>query len=612
MSRWWSRCARCADRCRRNAATTRCPCATAGPGCARTGADATPLLPDELAGGRGAGALGSGEQRALGVGRATGGRRAWATAASRGTELGVVAGVDVEHSAAGQNARGGSTRQTEGSRLELCLPPPTAQLLNAIALPSVCLSIEKRISFVIMIEHFLASQSMNDTIAAISTPIGLGGIAIIRISGPQAFEIADQIFFSVHGKPSQFTSHTIHYGRIIENGTTIDEVMLTILRAPRTYTAEDTVEINCHGGMITAKSILNLCLKHGARLAEPGEFTKRAFLNGRIDLTQAEAVMDLIQARTERAQIVAAHALEGRLLIRIEETYNRLSKIVAHLEAHLDFPEEDIPPAARDQLVFNLQDIIESLQDLLTTADKGQILREGVQVVIIGRPNVGKSSLMNALLGKDRSIVTPLPGTTRDTVEATLDINGIPIQLIDTAGFRKTTGLAESFGIERSHKAVSISQLVLHVLDISKPYNDAELELRNLYLKKPVIYVFNKVDKKQKFVPPTYFDITESVKISAINGTGINELKEKISKLIWHGKVGEHESDIAINSRHSICLSSTINNISQGINMLNSGESNELISHCLRIGLNSLGEITGKNATEDIITQIFSRFCIGK
>lgn len=453
---------------------------------------------------------------------------------------------------------------------------------------------------------------MEQTIAAVSTAIGMGGIAIIRISGTLALEIADSIFVSSHGKPSQFSSHTIHYGKIVAHGVLLDQVMLTVLRTPHTYTTEDTVEINCHGGLTAARSILNLCLEHGARMAEPGEFTKRAFLNGRIDLTQAEAVMDLIQAHTERSQTAAANALEGNLLRRILASCDQLSNILAHLEAHFDFPEEEIPPTTREQLILDVEKVIKSVRELLATAQEGQILRDGVQIAILGRPNVGKSSLMNALLGRDRSIVTPIPGTTRDTVEDALNINGIRVRLIDTAGFRKGRGVIEKTGIARSHNALEASQMILHVMDISKPYSGGDFELNKRYRTKPVIYVYNKVDMKQKLKIPHCVPIPEGVMVSALNGHGIADLKERIGTTIWSGKIGHDEIDVTVNSRHADSLRLSLDNMLQAIHLIGIGEGNEVVSQHFRFAINALREITGSHTSNDLLDRIFSRFCIGK
>ena len=333
---------------------------------------------------------------------------------------------------------------------------------------------------------------MDDTIAAISTPIGEGGIAIIRLSGPNALAVGDRIFHSREGRVSEFPSHTLHFGTIGKNGEMIDQVMLAVLRAPRTYTKEDTVEINCHGGILTARKILALCLQSGARLAEPGEFTKRAFLNGRLDLTQAEAVMDLIRAKSDRAHTAAIHELEGHLSVKIDQAREKLITILAHIEAHIDFPEEDIAPETRETLLRDTENVLKFIRSLLATAREGKILRDGISVAIVGRPNVGKSSLMNALIGSDRSIVTPVPGTTRDTIEETASISGIPFRLTDTAGMRKTRGTAEKLGVARSRKALDISDIVLLVLDSSKPLSAADRDLIKQCDGKVALLVLNK------------------------------------------------------------------------------------------------------------------------
>ena len=312
---------------------------------------------------------------------------------------------------------------------------------------------------------------MEDTIAAISTPLGAGGIAIVRLSGPRALAVADALFCATRGRPSEFATHTVHHGTIRHDGDLLDEVLLTVMRAPHSYTTEDVVEISCHGGHLTARCILARCLEQGARLAEPGEFTRRAFLNGRIDLTQAEAVMDLIRAKTGRAHLAAANALEGHLARRIEELRDRLISVLAQAEAHIDFPDEDITPDTREKLLAELEAVGEQIKRLLATAHEGRVLREGISVAIIGRPNVGKSSLMNALLGQDRCIVTPVPGTTRDVLEEIANIRGIPVRLTDTAGIRKARGHVEAIGVGRARKTLDSSDLILHVLDISRPFS---------------------------------------------------------------------------------------------------------------------------------------------
>jgi tRNA modification GTPase len=453
---------------------------------------------------------------------------------------------------------------------------------------------------------------MEDTIAAISTPIGEGGIAIVRVSGPRAFDIADDLFVSRAGKPSAFPSHTIHFGSIGRNGDLVDQVMLTVMRGPRTYTTEDVIEINCHGGLLAARQILSLCLQHGARVAEPGEFTKRAFLNGRIDLVQAEAVMDLIQAKTERTLSSAAHALEGHLSARINALRDRLLTIVAHLEAHIDFPEEDIAPDTREKLQLDLEDVVRSLNLLIATARDGKILRDGIAIAIVGRPNVGKSSIMNALLGHDRSIVTHIPGTTRDTVEDFANIRGIPVRLTDTAGVREPRGTVEYLGVERSHKTLQDSQIALHILDGSRPFSPADRRIANKCAGKPTILVRNKADLPQRINLPGNFTARHLVVTSTVTGAGIEELKDAIALLAMHGTGSSAGFDVAVNERHAEALRRAKNHLTRGLDEMARSSGAEIVSQQLRAGFDAIGEVVGKTATEDILDKIFSTFCIGK
>jgi tRNA modification GTPase len=453
---------------------------------------------------------------------------------------------------------------------------------------------------------------MEDTIAAISTPIGEGGIAIVRVSGARAFAVADALFNSRQGPPSQFASHTIHFGTIGSNGETADQVMLSVMRAPRTYTAEDVVEINCHGGLLPAKKILSLCLQHGARLAEPGEFTKRAFLNGRMDLIQAEAVMDLIHARTERAQSAAIHALQGHLSTKVNEARDRLVTILAHIEAHLDFPDEDIAPNTREKLLHDLQSAMDFLKSILATASEGQILRAGVSLAIVGRPNVGKSSVMNALLGQERSIVTPIPGTTRDTIEELANIRGIPVRLSDTAGIRNARGAVEKLGVGRSRNTLQHSDLALHIFDYSRPFSDADRELANLCDSRRTITVCNKVDLPRRIKLPRELESDTTVEVSALTGTGIEELKDRIETLVWNGCGGSMHLGVAINERHADALRRSINSLTEVVDQMKANSSLEVLAQQLRAGLDAVGEIVGKTATDDILEKIFSTFCIGK
>src|SRR5579871_844772 len=311
----------------------------------------------------------------------------------------------------------------------------------------------------------------NDTIAAIATPLGEGGLAVVRLSGLQAFRIADACFLPAgksSQKPSAASTHTIQFGHIVQEDKVIDEVLLSVLRAPRTFTREDTVEISCHGGILPAKLVLDTLLAHGARLADPGEFTRRAFLNGRIDLAQAEAVADLIHSRTELALAAANEQLAGALSRRINQLRDDLLHTLAHVEAHIDFPEEDIAPNTRDQLLKRLEDGVAFITELLRTANEGQILRRGIRAAIVGRPNSGKSSLLNQLLGRDRAIVSAIPGTTRDTIEETANIRGLPVVFIDTAGLREGGDEIEAEGIRRSRETLARADLVLHVMDNSE------------------------------------------------------------------------------------------------------------------------------------------------
>jgi tRNA modification GTPase len=453
---------------------------------------------------------------------------------------------------------------------------------------------------------------MQDTIAAISTPIGEGGLAIIRISGPSALNIADQIFHSPKAKPSQFPTHTIHFGSIGQNGELVDQVMLAVMRAPRSYTAEDTVEITCHGGLLTARKILSLCLQHGARLAEPGEFTKRAFLNGRIDLTQAEAVMDLIRARTDRAHAAAARELQGHLSAKLNNLRDRLLTVLAHIEAHIDFPEEDIAPDSREKLLADTKSVTASLQQLLATAREGKILREGIPVAIIGRPNVGKSSLMNALLGHDRSIVTPIPGTTRDTIEDIANIRGIPVRLTDTAGIRQPRGRVEKIGVDRSRNALESSDLVLNLLDWSRPFSNHDRQLLELSAGKQTLLVINKIDLPGRLKLPADLAEKNPVRVSALTGQGLEELKDRIEQIAWSGTVAASQYEVAVNERHAEALRRAINQLTEACALLADASPLELAAQQLRAGLDAIGEIVGKTATEDILEKIFSTFCIGK
>jgi tRNA modification GTPase len=453
---------------------------------------------------------------------------------------------------------------------------------------------------------------MEDTIAAISTPIGVGGIAIIRLSGPRALQIADEMFFSKAGKPSGFPTHTIHFGRISNNGNCVDQVMLSVMRAPRSYTAEDIVEINCHGGPLTTRRVLALCLDMGARLAEPGEFTKRAFLNGRLDLAQAEAVMDLITAKTKRAHKAAEHALEGHLSRRIGDVRDQLLGVVAHMEAHIDFPEEDIDTGTRDHWLGEIMTVTAFLRKLLATAADGKVLRHGIAVTIVGRPNAGKSSLMNALLGEDRAIVTPVPGTTRDTIEEFTNLRGVPVKLTDTAGIRKARGTVERAGIARSRKCLSRSDLVLHLFDGSRSFSIEDRRLFTLCEGLKVIQVTNKADLPQRLRIPAECQKARSVVVSVKTGDGLEELKDLIESTVFSMRFTSSDFDLVVNERQADALQRAFNSLTTCTDELRDGAACEIVSQQMRVGLNAIGEIVGSTTTEDILDRIFSSFCVGK
>jgi tRNA modification GTPase len=453
---------------------------------------------------------------------------------------------------------------------------------------------------------------IDDTIAAIATPLGEGGLAVLRLSGPKAFAVADACFRPVGkhaAQPSQAQSHTLHFGHIIAGAKVLDEVMLSVMRAPRTFTKEDVVEIACHGGLLPAKLILDTLLKNGARLAEPGEFTKRAFVNGRIDLTQAEAVADLIHSRTELALAAANEQLAGKLSQRINQLRDDLMKTLAHVEAHIDFPDEDIAPDTKDKLVARLNDAKRFIDELLRTADEGQILRRGIRAAIIGRPNVGKSSLLNQLLGRDRAIVSPIPGTTRDTIEETANIRGVPVVFIDTAGLRDSTDVIEVEGIRRSRESLARAELILHVLDYSESLSSEDAKHLAEFAGKKRIVVLNKSDLPKRIAVP---DGINAIEICCISGKGIETMKDAIQKLVWGGEIRAEMLEVMINARHQEALSRARGAIERSATGLRAEAGLELIALELREATNAVGEIVGKTTTEDLLDSIFSQFCIGK
>jgi tRNA modification GTPase len=454
---------------------------------------------------------------------------------------------------------------------------------------------------------------LDDTIAAIATPIGEGALAVIRLSGKEAFSVADKIFVpgaKTYSRISEAPTHTIQYGHIVQNGKTVDEVLAAVMRAPRTFTRDDVVELTCHGGVLTAKMVLDAVLASGARMAEPGEFSRRAFLNGRIDLTQAEAIADLIAARTELAVSAANEQLAGKLSQRINHVREQMMLTMAHIEAHIDFPDEDIAPDTHEQLLKRLRDAIAFMDELLRTANEGQVLRRGIRAAIIGRPNAGKSSLLNQLLGHDRAIVSAIPGTTRDTIEETANIRGIPVVFIDTAGLRDANDEIEAEGIRRSHTSLQRAELILHVLDHSEPLTDSDQNYLREFAAKKRIIVRNKMDlSNQLTLPPLESPVVE---VSCTTGAGLEALKDAIKQLVWSGQIQADMLQVMINSRHQDALRRAREATQNTIGAFMDGQTLEIAAMELRIATNAIGEIVGKTTTEDLLDAIFSQFCIGK
>lgn len=478
-------------------------------------------------------------------------------------------------------------------------------------------------------------MNLEDTIAAISTPPGEGGIGIIRISGPDAIPIASRIFRSDSRRNLlSKKSHTILYGFIInpKNSETIDEVLLSVMRSPRTYTREDIVEINCHGGMLPLRKVLETVIKEGARLARPGEFTFRAFMNGRIDLSQAEATIDLIRSKTERSQRLAFEQLSGVLSERITSITDALTGICAHIEAYIDFPEEEIEPAAGGELLKRMEAVDSELLSLSLSYEEARFFREGLSVAIVGRPNVGKSSLLNALLARERAIVTELPGTTRDVIEEYLNINGLPIRIMDTAGIRNAHDLVETEGVKRSLQAIEWADIVLAVFDLASGIKDEDMMVLQKIKDRRHIIVLNKSDLKHRldmgiFSVGTLMPHSSSngreetgngkiyyqgtVIISAKTGDGIDSLKEKVCSAVLKSGVST-EGVFITNLRHKTAIDGAIRSLRNASQALRESSPYEIVAFELRDSLNRLGEISGKVTTEDVLERIFSEFCIGK
>ncbi len=459
---------------------------------------------------------------------------------------------------------------------------------------------------------------IDDTIAAVATALGEGGIGIIRLSGEQSLAIADKVFRgSRTSSVNEIPSYHAAYGKAIDPQTeeVIDEVLILVMRGPRSYTREDVVEIHCHGGLVSMKSILQAVIRCGARLAEPGEFTKRAFLNGRLDLSQAEAVIDVIRAKTDVSLKLAVNQLDGRLSHEIFLIRQEILSMIAHLEAVIDFPEEDIEQVTVDNVALTVHHVSVALDKLLSTAQAGRILRDGLQAVIIGKPNVGKSSLLNALLREQRAIVTDIPGTTRDVIEEFVNIGGIPLKLADTAGIRDTDDIVEKMGVDRAIEFLLKSDLVLVILDASMPLSNDDKEILMRLSGRPAMVVVNKTDLPRKL---NIEDIRKYCKdnvivfISVINDDGINKLEQAIVDFVYSGEIVAPDAAFVHNVRHIELLEQARQHINDVQLTIDSAMPIDCMVIDLRLALDKLGRISGETIGEDIINEIFSRFCIGK
>lgn len=457
-----------------------------------------------------------------------------------------------------------------------------------------------------------------DTIAAISTPPGEGAISIVRLSGEQAIEIADKVYRSGSKSLTNVLTHTIHYGHIFDpkEGNVIDEVMVSVMRAPKTFTREDVVEINCHGGIVVVNQLLQLLLREGARLAEPGEFTKRAFLNGRMDLSQAEAVMDLIRAKTDKAMSVALHQLDGNLSTLIRSLRQEILETLAQVEVNIDYPEyDDVEELTTKLLLEKAQFVKAQIEGLLTTAKQGKILREGLSTAIIGRPNVGKSSLLNHLLQEDKAIVTDIAGTTRDVIEEYVNVRGVPLKLIDTAGIRETEDIVERIGVERSRKALAESDLILLVLNQNEPLAEEDKQLLAATEGLKRIILLNKMDLSSNLNREELTQLvpeTEILSVSVLSSTGMERLELKIAELFFGGETGEKDATYVSNTRHIALLDQAALSLNEVIQGIEAGMPVDLVQIDMTRCWDFLGEIVGDSVQDELITQLFSQFCLGK
>ena len=456
---------------------------------------------------------------------------------------------------------------------------------------------------------------MDDTIAAVATAYGEGGIGIIRISGEKSLDILEEIF-EFHGI-EEIVNRRMTYGKIVDrdNGQTIDEVLAVYMKGPATYTAEDVVEINCHGSTVSLRKTLSLVLRKGARLAEPGEFTKRAFLNGRIDLSQAEAVIDVVKAKTDKSFDVALSQLEGGLSSYIRDIRQNLLDLLVDITVNIDYPDEDIEEITYDKLEINIKQIGDMIEKLLSTASSGRMIREGIRVAIAGKPNVGKSSLMNGLLRETRAIVTEIPGTTRDTIEEALSIRNIPVYLIDTAGIRETSDKVEKLGIEKSKEAFNNADFIIFIMDGSEEISSEDEEIIEYLKERKCLLLINKKDLEQKIDSVQIRNMlpnSQIIKTSLINGDGIEEIENAVEELVYGGEITQSESMMVNNVRHINLLTDSFNSLEDALQMAVNREALDFIEIDVKNAYELTGEIIGESVNDDIINEVFARFCLGK
>ncbi|BCN33023.1 tRNA uridine-5-carboxymethylaminomethyl(34) synthesis GTPase MnmE [Anaeromicropila herbilytica] len=455
-----------------------------------------------------------------------------------------------------------------------------------------------------------------DTIAAIATAVSNAGISIIRISGEDALSIIDRIYLSKGGKKkiSEVNSHTVHYGYIIENSQVVDEALVLIMKGPNSYTAEDVVEIQCHGGVVVTKRILDIVIKQGARPAEPGEFTKRAFLNGRIDLSQAEAVMDVINAKNDYALKSSIKQLQGNLLSKINEIRKNIIRDIAFIEAALDDPEHISLDNFSEELLTHVSESKIILEKLLSSSDEGRILKEGINTAIIGKPNAGKSSLLNVLLGEERAIVTDIAGTTRDTLEESINIAGIGLNIIDTAGIRKTSDIVEQIGVSKAKKWIEEADLVIYVVDASSELDVNDRDIISLIENKKAIILLNKIDLNIKVKEEEIRNITgkDVISISAKEKLGIDQFKDTIMHMFFTGNIDFNDEIYITNARHKQAIQESLDSLEQVVRSIKDQMPEDFYSIDLMSAYERLGTIIGESIEDDLVNTIFSEFCMGK